>query len=110
MPVKQFPNPVCLTCTTIKFTALAFIAAGIMSASSFAGDKACCAHGDTTAMKAKCEATFAKLDLTAEQKTKMETLAADCDKSGCSKESMAKMEKESQGILNKEQFAAWKAA
>jgi len=61
-------------------------------------------------MKAACATTFAKLDLTAEQKTKMETLAAECDKSGCSKESMAKMEKDAKGILSEEQFTAWKAA
>ena len=95
----------------IKFKALAFIAAGIMAASSaFAGDKACCAQGASNNMKAACGATFAKLDLTADQKGKMETLAAECDKGGCTKESMAKMEKNAQGILSKEQFAAWKAA
>ncbi len=97
--------------TMIKFTALAFVAAGMISASSaFAGDKACCAHGASNDMKAACEATFAKLDLNAEQKTKMETLAADCDKGGCNKETMAKMEKGARGVLTKEQFATWKAA
>ena len=61
-------------------------------------------------MKAACEATFAKLDLTAEQKSKMETLAEKCDKAGCTKESMARMERDAKGILSKEQFAIWKAA
>jgi hypothetical protein len=95
----------------IKFKALAFIAAGTLAASSaFAGDKACCAQGASNNMKAACEATFAKLDLTADQKSKMETLAAKCDKSGCTKESMARMEKDAKGILSKEQFTTWKAA
>ena len=93
----------------IKFT-LAFLAAGIFAAASaFAGEgKACCAHGATNA-KAGCAASFAKLDLTADQKSKMEKLAAGCDKAGCTKESMSKMEREAKGILSKEQFAAWQA-
>ena len=76
---------------------------------AFAGDKACCAKtaGNT---KDACVATFAKLDLTAEQKGKMESLADECTKGGCTKESMAKMEKGAKNILSKEQFAAWQAA
>ena len=61
-------------------------------------------------MAAMCQATFAKLDLTAEQKTKMEKLAAECDKAGCTKESMTKMEASAKGILSEKQFSAWKAA
>jgi cytolysin (calcineurin-like family phosphatase) len=90
---------------------LTFLAAGLLAASpAFAEDKDCCAHASTAGMTASCDATFAKLDLTVAQKTKMKKLAAECDKSGCTKESMAKMEKKAQGILSKEQFAAWKAA
>jgi len=95
----------------IKLTGLAFLAAGLFAVSSaFAGDKACCAHNASNDMKAACEATFAKLDLNAEQKNKMETLAAACNKTGCTKESMATMEKAAKGVLSKEQFATWKAA
>ncbi len=54
--------------------------------------------------------TFANLDLTAEQKTKMETLAAECQTGGCTKESMAKMEAGAKGILSEEQFVAWQSA
>lgn len=93
-----------------KFNALAFVAALMFAGSSvFAGDKACCAHQASNAKK-DCSATFANLDLTAEQKTKMETLAAECHKGGCTKESMAKMEKGAKGILSKDQLAAWMAA
>lgn len=91
------------TITILSITAAAFTAA-----SAFAGDKACCAT--TASNKQGCEATFANLSLSSEQKTKMEKLAADCDKGGCNKESMAKMEKSAKGILSKDQFAAWKAA
>ena len=94
----------------MKFNALAVVAAGLVVAgSAFAGDKACCAqHAKND--KAACAATFASLDLTADQKAKMETLAAECDKSGCTKESMAKMDSSAQGILSKEQYAAWQSA
>ena len=85
-------------------------AAAFTTASVFAGDKACCAHAAKGSdMKAACAATFAKLDLNAEQKAKMETLAEDCVKGGCNKETMAKMEKGAKSILSKEQFATWKA-
>jgi hypothetical protein len=90
---------------------LPIIAVAIFAASTaFAGDKPCCATGASNDMKAACEATFAKLDLTAQQKTKMEKLAAECDKEGCTKESMATMEKGAKGVLSKKQFATWRAA
>ncbi|MEP6821879.1 MAG: hypothetical protein ABI946_05960 [Chthoniobacterales bacterium] len=94
----------------MKSKALAIVAVGLLVAgSAFAGDKACCAqHAKND--KAACAATFASLDLTADQKTKMETLAADCDKAGCTKESMAKMESSAKSILSKKQFAAWNSA
>ncbi len=90
--------------------ALAFIAAGFFAIASvaFAGDKACCAKTASNDMKAGCSATFAKLDLTADQRAKMEKLAAECDKGGCKKETMAKMEKGAEGVLSPAQFAAWK--
>ncbi|MEO5720091.1 MAG: hypothetical protein ABIR71_01310 [Chthoniobacterales bacterium] len=93
----------------MKFNALAIVAAGLFVAgSAFAGDKACCAQ-HAKSDKAACAASFASLDLTAEQESKMETLAAECDKSGCTKESMAKMDASAQEILSKEQYAAWQS-
>ncbi len=77
----------------------------------FADDKACCGSGASHKnMTAMCEATFAKLDLNAEQKAKMEKLAANCEKSGCTKESMTQMEKGARTVLTKKQLAAWKSA
>ena len=46
---------------------------------------------------------MASLDLTADQKTKMDAAMAEHHKAGCSKETEAK------GILTKEQFAKFKA-
>ncbi len=94
------------------FLASAFLAAILLQLSPLrAEEPACCATGaGHKNMSAMCESTFAKLDLNAAQKAKMEKLAAECDKGGCTKESMAKMEKSAKGILNKKQYAAWKAA
>src|SRR6188768_103161 len=85
----------------MKFKVLAFVAAGLFAASS------ALAHDGG---KAACAATFANLNLTTEQQGKMEKLADQCVKSGCTKESMAKMEKSAKGILTAEQFATWHAA
>lgn len=94
----------------MKFKALALLTAGLFVAgSAFAGDKACCAqHAKND--KSSCMATFASLDLTAEQKAKIETAVAECDKAGCTEASMAEMQTNVQGILSKEQFAAWQSA
>ncbi len=87
---------------------LSIAAAAFTATSVFAGDKACCATTASNNSKEACVATFAKLDLSADQKSKMESLAEKCTKGGCNKESMTKMEKGAKGILSKEQFAAWK--
>ena len=75
---------------------------------AFAGDKekdhACCATG------AKMDtASFAPLNLSAEQKTKMDGLVEKCNKDGCTKESMAAFMKSAETILSKEQMATFKA-
>lgn len=81
------------------------------ASSAFAGDKACCTTTASNEMKQQgCAATFANLNLNTDQTAKMKKLAADCDKSGCTKESMTRMEKGAKGILSTEQFATWKAA
>ncbi len=90
---------------------LAFLTVGMFAVSQvFAGDKACCAHGGAQQAKMNCSATFANLDLNADQKAQMEKLAADCEKGGCNEQTMAKMEQSARKILDKEQFAQWKAA
>lgn len=61
-------------------------------------------------MKGACSATFAKLDLTSQQRAEMEKLAVECEKGGCNKETMAKMEDRAKRVLSPKQFAAWKAA
>ena len=86
------------------------LAAGLFAAGTmFAGE-----HGDCTKKvgndgKAACQASMASLDLTADQKTKMDAVMAEHQKAGCSKETEAKYMKEAKGILTKEQFAKFKA-
>lgn len=95
----------------MKLKALAVLACATFALSSvFAHDNACCAGMTDNNMKASCDATFAQLNLTAAQKAKMEKLAAICDKDGCNKQAMAKMEVGARKVLTKEQFTAWKAA
>lgn len=52
---------------------------------------------------------MADLDLTADQKTKMDALMAEHHKEGCSKESEAKYMKEAKAVLTPEQYAKFKA-
>src|SRR5947209_4210087 len=90
----------------MKRITFALIASSLLAASSlFADDAACCAGMAGNDMKGKCSATFANLNLTAAQITKMEKLAAECDKGGCNAQTMAQMEKGARKVLNKDQFA-----
>ena len=74
----------------------------------FAGDKdkdhSCCAVKGTM----DCAATYANLKLTADQKAKMDALVEKCKGAGCTKESTAEFMKSAEGILSKEQMAAFK--
>jgi hypothetical protein len=94
----------------IKITSIALVAAATLIASSaFAGDKACCAKGASHAGKTAC-ADLAALNLTPDQKAKIEAWQAECMKSGCTKESRQTFLKQAKGILSAEQFAQLKAA
>ncbi len=95
----------------IKFNALAIVAVAAFAATSaFAGDKAHCAGMQASNDGKMACASYANLNLTAEQKAKMDALSAECHKGGATEATMAKMDKEAQTILNKEQYASWKSA
>lgn len=90
---------------------IALVAAGLFAAGTmFAGQ-----HGDCTkqignkANMAACQASLASLDLTADQKTKMDAVMAEHQKEGCNEASETKYMKEAKSILNKEQYAKFKA-
>jgi hypothetical protein len=93
----------------MKFTLALMAAAAFAVTPAFAGDKdkdaSCCAvKGDMD-----CAKTYAKLNLTAEQKTKMDALVEKCKAGGCTKESTDAFMKSAETILSKEQMTAFKA-
>ena len=84
--------------------AVAFVAGTI-----FAGEHGDCTKKVGNEAKAACQVTLASLNLTPEQKTKMDTAMAAHEKAGCSEESEAKYMKDAKGILTKEQYVKFKA-
>ena len=91
-----------------KFVAL--IAAGLFAAGTmFAGEHGNCTKQVGNEGKMACEVAMADLNLTADQKTKMDALMTEHHKEGCSKESEAKYMKEAKTILTAEQYAKFKA-
>ena len=93
----------------IKITTAALVAAAMfISSSAFAGDKACCAKGVSNTEKTAC-LDLATLNVTPDQKAKIEAWQADCVKAGCTKESRKTFLKQAKGILSAEQFAQLKA-
>jgi len=93
----------------MKLKGLAFVAVAVFAATSaFAGEKACCASQAKNDKMNCASHNYAKLNLSAEQKVKMEAIQADCKKGGCTKESMDKFMKSAEGILSAEQLATLK--
>jgi hypothetical protein len=96
----------------MKTAALSLLTAGTMFLISpaFAGDKAgdhaCCAK--TAANSESMCVDYASLNLTADQKSKIETWQAECTKAGCTKESRHAFLKQAKGILSPDQFAKLK--
>ena len=77
-------------------------------AQEFAGDKektpsCCAAKGEMD-----CAATYANLNLTADQKAKMDALVEKCKGAGCTKESTEAFMKAAEAILTKEQVATFR--
>ena len=75
----------------------------------FAGEHGDCAKKAGNEGKMACTASLASLNLTAEQKTKMETAMTEHHKAGCTEATETKFMKEAEGILTPEQFAKFKA-
>jgi len=89
-------------------TTFALMATALFATSSvFAGGKACCA-GMSADGKMDCSQAYAKLNLTPEQKTKLDAAQAACQKEGCSKESMDRFMHSAKGILSEKQYAQLK--
>jgi Spy/CpxP family protein refolding chaperone len=89
---------------------IALVAAGAFAAGTmFAGEHGDCAKKAGNDGKMACTVSLASLNLTTDQKTKMETAMAEHHKAGCTEATEAKFMKEAQGILTPEQFAKFKA-
>jgi Spy/CpxP family protein refolding chaperone len=89
---------------------IALVAAGAFAAGTmFAGEHGDCAKKAGNEGKMACTASFASLNLTPEQKTKMEAAMTEHRKAGCTEATEAKLMKDVKGILTPEQFAKFKA-
>jgi hypothetical protein len=93
----------------IKITTTALVAvAMLMASNAFAGDHACCAKGASKADTMAC-VNLATLNLTPDQKAKIEAWQAECVKAGCTKEGRKTFLKQAKAILSAEQFTQLKA-
>ena len=91
-----------------KFIAL--VVAGMFAAGTlFAGEHGDCTKKVGNAAKPACTVSLASLNLTADQKTKMDAAMAEHMKAGCSEATEAKYMQEAKSILTKEQYAKFKA-
>jgi Spy/CpxP family protein refolding chaperone len=93
-----------------KFIAL--VTAGLFAAGvAFAGEHGNCTKqaGNKEGSTMACTVSLANLNLTPEQKTKMDAVMAEHQKAGCTPESEAKYMQEAKTILNKDQYAKFKA-
>jgi hypothetical protein len=89
---------------------IALLTAGLFAASTmFAGEHGNCTKQVGNETKAACQVSLASLNLTPEQKTKMDAVMAEHQKAGCSEASEAKYKQEAKAILTKEQWAKFKA-
>jgi Spy/CpxP family protein refolding chaperone len=89
---------------------IALVVAGMFAAGAvFAGEHGDCTKKVGNAAKPACSVSLASLNLTPEQKTKMDAAMAEHMKAGCSEATEAKYMQEAKGILTKEQFAKFKA-
>jgi len=89
---------------------IAVVTAGLFAAATmFAGE-----HGDCTKQvgnqaKMACTVSLASLNLTPDQKTKMDAAIEEHHKAGCSDASEAKYMETAKGVLTPEQYAKFEA-
>ena len=92
-----------------KLTGLALMAAVAFAITpAFAAEKAKDKDHSCCATDGACAKSYAKLNLTPDQKTKMDAAMAKCKAAGCTKESAAEFMKTAESVLSKEQMANFK--
>ncbi|MEO8440462.1 MAG: hypothetical protein ABI540_09600 [Spartobacteria bacterium] len=88
-------------------TTLTFLAAALLAASpAFAGDMTCCS---SKTGKMECSQIYAKLNLTPEQKAKLDSYQEACEKDGCTEGSMKKYFAQAKEVLSAEQYTQLKS-
>jgi len=85
----------------IALTAAVMFTAGM----AFAGSGHDCAKQAANETHAACQVSFASLNLTADQQTKMDAAMAEHHKAGCSEASETKYMEQAKSILNADQYA-----
>jgi Spy/CpxP family protein refolding chaperone len=89
---------------------IAVVTAGLFAAGTmFAGEHGNCTKQVGNESKMACTVALASLNLTPEQKTKMDAALTEHQKAGCSDASEAKYVETAKGILTPEQYAKFKA-
>ena len=89
---------------------IAVVTAGLFAAGTmFAGEHGNCTKQVGNEAKMACTVALASLNLTPDQKTKMDAALADHQKAGCSDASEAKYMETAKGVLTPEQYAKFKA-
>ena len=91
-----------------KFLAFTVVAVMVVSAAAVYAGEGCCA-GESAKGAACCGDMFSKLNLTPEQKARVNTLLADCHKATSHSEFHAMLSSGLEKILTPDQFAQWKA-
>src|SRR3989440_10861658 len=85
--------------------AAAMLVVSVAFAKDKSGDMACCAKNASN--QQSC-ASLTSLNLSADQKSKIEAWQSECMKAGCTKESRQAFLKKAQGILSADQYAKLK--
>ena len=89
---------------------IALVVAGMFATGAvFAGEHGDCTKKVGNADKPACSVSLASLNLTPDQKAKMDVAMAEHHKAGCSEASEAKYMQDAKGVLTKEQYAKFKA-
>ena len=95
----------------IALFGLTIALSALLSSPAFAGtkstDHACCASSNAAKSDVAC-LDYTSMNLTADQKSKIEAWQAECVKAGCTKESRHTFLKQAKTVLSPEQFAKLK--
>lgn len=92
-----------------RLIALAVVTVWAVGAAAVFAGEGGCTQGAKAEGKASCGDMFSKLNLTAEQKTKLAALKAECDATKCTEASKTKFMTGVKGILTADQYKDFEA-